>query len=299
MTTPEDQNSPRPADPPADAADSTAGSTADSTGDGAGDAAHERLEQAVRAAEGALIEFEIAVESFRIEVENFARLHEERLGPLHSRLEELDARIAEAVAARTGDPEDRRRAADARALLAPMPGVSALFGDWMDGDGMRPDAVDMLTERPVRTPPRVRPGEEARKLFRELIRRCHPDLVTDEREQQRRAAFVTRVNQAYARGDAEELRALTEEWAAGPPPPATPLARAEELLARLEWLAGRKEMLAGFVRELEAGAIGSMLRLAQDDPDGLLDEIAADLRRKIAEREETLARERAGSGGGG
>nr|WP_165986224.1 hypothetical protein [Streptomyces sp. YIM 98790] len=249
------------------------------------------MEQAVRAAESALIEFEIAVESFRIEVENFARLHEERLGPLHTRLEELDARIAEAVAARTGDPEDERRAADARALLAPMPGVSALFGDWMDADGMRADAVDMLTERPVRTPPRVRPGEEARKLFRELIRRCHPDLVTDEREQRRRAAFVSRVNQAYARGDAEELRRLSEEWEAGPPPPPGPLARAEELLARLEWLAGRKEMLAAFVRDLEAGAIGSMLRLAHDDPDGLLDEIAADLQRKIAEREQALARE--------
>ena len=69
----------------------------------------ERLEQAVRAAEQALIEFEIAVETFRVEVENFSRLHEQKLGPMYVRLEELDARILEAKAARSDDPEDRRR----------------------------------------------------------------------------------------------------------------------------------------------------------------------------------------------
>ena len=53
--------------------------------------APDRLEQAVRAAETALIEFEIAVETFRIEVENFSRLHHQRLGPMYARLDELDA----------------------------------------------------------------------------------------------------------------------------------------------------------------------------------------------------------------
>ncbi|NED86319.1 hypothetical protein G3I76_40305, partial [Streptomyces sp. SID11233] len=64
-----------------------------------------RLERAVRAAEQALIEYEIAVETFRIEVENFSRLHHQRLGPVYARLDELDALIAEARAARTGSDE--------------------------------------------------------------------------------------------------------------------------------------------------------------------------------------------------
>jgi hypothetical protein len=87
----------------------------------------QRLERAVRAAEDALIEFEIAVESFRVEVENFSRLHHQRLGPVHARLDELDAQIAEAVAAQSGTPEDRRRADEARAAVLPMPGVEELF----------------------------------------------------------------------------------------------------------------------------------------------------------------------------
>ncbi|MFB7598849.1 hypothetical protein [Streptomyces sp. NPDC056160] len=250
----------------------------------------ERLERAVRAAEQALIEFEIAVETFRVEIENFSRLHHQRLGPLYARLEELEAQIAEARAARTGDPEDLRKAQEARARLAPIPGVEDLLHGWMDGDGLFPEAVAMLTDQPVRPPQRVRPSEEVRGLYRELVRKAHPDLAQEEGERQRREEFLTRVNAAYARGDEKELRELAEEWAAGPAPAEQEPSRAEELYARLEWLAQRKEMLALFAKELEDSAIAAMLRLAPDDPDGLLDEIAGQLRDDVAQRESQLAR---------
>jgi hypothetical protein len=232
----------------------------------------ERLEQAVRAAEQALIEYEIAVETFRVEVENFSRLHEQRLGPLYARIEVLDAEIAEARAARTGDPEDLRRAEEARARILPIPGVEELLHGWMDGHGLFPEAAAMLTDQAVRPPDRVRPSEEARKLYRELARKAHPDLVQEEEERQRREEFLTRLNAAYARGDEMLLKEL-----------------AEELYARLEWLAERKELLTLVARELEEGAIAGMLRLAPDDPDGLLEEIAAQLRSDIAQREAELA----------
>ncbi|WP_344015396.1 hypothetical protein [Streptomyces thermospinosisporus] len=250
--------------------------------------AEERLEQAVRAAEKALIEFEIAVETFRIEVENFSRLHEQKLGPMYARLEELDARILQARADRTGDPEDLRRAEEARARLAPIPGVEELMNGWMDDQGLFPEAVAMLTDQPVKPPQRVRPSEEARKLYRELVRKAHPDLAQEESERERREEFITRVNAAYARGSVDELKELAEEWAAGPQLKRARSA-AEELYARLEWLSQRKEMLTVLAKELEESAIGSMLRLAPDDPDGLLDEIAEQLRAQLAEREAELA----------
>ncbi len=293
VTTPEDAQQPGPPDPeqePAAESEPTEDPAALDAAREADRAATERLEQAVRAVEAALIEYEIAVESFRVEVENFARLHEERLGPLHTRLEELDAAVAEAIAARTGDPEDLRRAEEARAQVLPMPQLSGLFEGWLESEGIRPDAVAMLTGQSVQPPPRVRPGEQARKLFRELMRASHPDLVTDETERARRDAFVARVNQAYARGDVEALQRLFDEWSAGPAPEPTPMGRAEELAARLEWLAARKERLAEEAAEMEAGAIGSMLKLAEDDPDALLEEIAADLRAKVSAREAELAR---------
>lgn len=248
-----------------------------------------RLERAVRAAEQALIEFEIAVETFRVEVENFSRLHHQKLGPMYSRLDELDALIAEAKAARSGDPEDLRRAKEARALVMPMPGVDELFHDWLDSDGISDDAAAMLTDRPVRPPERVRPSEEVRRLYRELVRQAHPDLAQEDTERERRDAFIVRVNAAYGRGDEGLLRELAEEWAAGPAPVAARLSESEELYERLEWLARRKELLALVARELEDSAIGSMLRMAPEDPDRLLEEIAEQLLAQVSEREAELA----------
>jgi hypothetical protein len=249
----------------------------------------ERLERAVRAAEQALIEYEIAVETFRVEVENFSRLHHQKLGPMYARLDELDAEIAEARAARTGDPGDLRKADEARARVMPMPGVEELFHGWMDGEGLFPEAVAMLTDQPVRPPQRVRPSDEARKLYRELARKAHPDLAPDDSERARREEFITRVNAAYARGDEALLRELAEEWAKGPEPAERGPSRSEELYARLEWLAQRKEMLSLVARELEESAIGAMLRLAPDDPDRLLEEIAEKLLADVARREADLA----------
>lgn len=248
-----------------------------------------RLEKAVRAAEQALIEFEIALETFRVEVENFSRLHHQKLGPMYARLDELDAQIAEARAARSGDPEDLRKAQEARAMVMPMPGVDELFHDWMDSEGLSPEAAAMLNDQPVRAPKRVRPSEEARKLYRELARKAHPDLAQDEEERTRRDEFITRVNAAYGLGDAARLRELAEEWAAGPVPAEQPLSESEELYARLEWLSQRKELLTAVAQELEESAIGAMLKMAPEDPDRLLEEIAEQLLAQVAEREKELS----------
>ncbi|MER5281658.1 J domain-containing protein [Streptomyces sp. NPDC002809] len=248
-----------------------------------------RLAHAVRVAEQALIEFEIAVETFRVEVENFSRLHHQRLGPMYARLDELDAQIAEARAARTGDPEDLRKAQDARSLVMPMPGVDELFHDWIDSDGLSPEASAMLTEQPVRPPKRVRPTDEARKLYRELARKAHPDLAQDENERARRDEFITRVNAAYGRGDEALLKELAKEWAAGPVLPEAELSEADELYARLDWLTRRKELLTVLAQELEESAIGAMLRMAPDDPDHLLEEIAEQLLGEVSQRETELA----------
>jgi hypothetical protein len=246
-------------------------------------AGQERLAKAVRAAEQALIEFEIAVETFRVEVENFSRLHHQRLGPMYARLDELDALIAEAVAAHSGDRADIERAWEARALVMPMPGVEELFGGLLGSDGVRP------VEDP-NPPRRVRPGKEAQRLYRELVRKAHPDLAQDdEEEKERRSAFIARVNEAYAYADEDALQALAEEWEAGPVPLADLPGEAEVLYARLEWLAERKEMLAAMVTELDESAIGQMMRLSPEDPDALLNEIAEQLLGQVAQREARLA----------
>jgi hypothetical protein len=253
--------------------------------------AEDRLAKAVRAAEQALIEFEIAVETYRVEVENFSRLHHQRLGPMYARLDELDALIAEAVAAHSGERADIERAWEARALVMPMPGVEELFDGLLGADGVRP------VEDP-NPPRRVRPGKEAQRLYRELARKAHPDLAQDEAEKERRSAFIARVNEAYAYADEDLLRALSEEWDAGPVPEEELPGEAEVLYARLDWLAERKEKLAATAAELADSAIGQMMGLAPDDPDALLNEIAEQLLTQVAQREARLAelvRQKSGS----
>ncbi|KRV47355.1 hypothetical protein AQ490_07790 [Wenjunlia vitaminophila] len=251
----------------------------------------ERLSQAVSTAEQALIEFEIAVETFRVEVDNFARLHHQRLGPMYARLDELDALIAEAVAARTGDPEDILRAQQARAFVQPMPDVDELFGRAGGGPWAGRDPADPGLPDDAPLSSRVRPSREAQRLYRELARRAHPDLAQEDGEQRRRSAFIARVNEAYARGDEAALRQLAEEWDSGPEQPAAAPAtenRLQTLYARLEWLAARRDALAARSSELEQSAMGAMLRLAPQDPDGLLNEIAEQLLAQVAEREARL-----------
>lgn len=82
---------------------------------------------------------------------------------------------------------------------------------------------------------------------------------------------------------------LAQEWAAGPATPEAELSESEELYARLNWLTQRKELLTVLAQELEESAIGSMLRMAPDDPDRLLDEIAEQLLGEVAQREAELA----------
>ncbi|MGW3011634.1 J domain-containing protein [Streptomyces sp. NPDC001219] len=271
------------------AAGAEPGEAPDDKATAAQDEATRRLAKAVLAAEQALIEFEIAVETFRVEVENFSRLHHQRLGPMYARLDELDAQIAEAVAARTGDPADIRKAREARASVLPMPEVEELFHGWMGSDGLFAEAQAMLTEQSVQPPQKVRPSEEARKVYRDLVRKAHPDLARDDTERARRDAFIARVNTAYAQGDAAALRELAREWEAGPAPVEERLSESEELYARLEWLAERKELLAAAAAELEESAIGAMIKMAPEDPDALLEEIAEKLLADVAERETYLA----------
>ena len=75
----------------------------------------------------------------------------------------------------------------------------------------------------------------------------------------------------------------------GPTPEPAGYGRREELYARLEWLANRKELLADAAAALEDSAIGAMLRMAPEDPDSLLEEVAAELRQKVTAKEAELA----------
>jgi hypothetical protein len=249
------------------------------------------LERRVAAAETALLDDEVDVTTLQVELDNLAIVHHRRLGPLYERLDELDALIAEAIAAHTGDPADIRRAVELRGVVTDMPDLDSLLGALDSaGDAREGEAGSVGEPEPVPEVHRVSPGAEARRLFRELARRAHPDLVQDPDEKQRRGAFIARVNAAYARGDVSELLALGTEWATAPEGTTGPDAesRGQWLRSRLAWLTHRRTELANLRGVLMEGAMGQLLQLAPNDPDGLLEHLADQLLHEVAEKEKVL-----------
>ncbi|QMU66866.1 hypothetical protein [Streptacidiphilus sp. P02-A3a] len=274
------------------------------------DPEEQQLEEQVARAEAEWVEAEVAVETLRVELDNFALVHHQRLGPMYVRLDELDALIAEATAARSGDPEDIRRAFEARSILEPMPDLEAFFAEpSADSAGTAGSAGasggaeggDPAQPLIPQAPQRIRPDREAQRLYRDLARRAHPDLAQDPAEQELRGVFIARVNAAYARGDVLELAALAEEWAgetgdAGAPVSGSP-ERAAWLRQRLEWLTARLARIAAARAELVDSPMGQLLMLLPDDPDALLTVLAEQLLGSVAARQAELDRVLGGSDG--
>ncbi|MGC0312304.1 rhodanese-like domain-containing protein [Kitasatospora acidiphila] len=248
------------------------------------------LEERVAATELAWLTLDVDVATLRVEIDNFALIHHERLGPLYARLDELEALVAEARAARTGDPEDVRRAAEARQVVAELPDLDALFADIREAEAARSEQRPPSEPQVSEPPRRVRPDKEAQRLYRELARAAHPDLTTEPAEQQRRSEFIARANEAYGRGDTAGLRALAEEWSTAPeaaPHPQAP-ERGQWLRQRLEWLSARIGELAAEQVRLESSPMGSLLALAPGEPEQLLTELADQLLATAAERQREL-----------
>ena len=186
-------------------------------------------------------------------------------------------------------------------MVDELPDLDALFDSIrVAEESLQEEAAHEVTA--AEPPRRVRPGKEAQRLYRDLARRAHPDLSTDPAEQHRRSAFIARVNEAYARGAAEELEALAEEWSTAPEtaPDLQAPDRGEWLRQRLEWLTGKITELATEQVRLEGTAMGSLLRLSPQDPDRLLEELAEQLlarARRAAGRAGAAARGADGIGG--
>ncbi|HTJ70023.1 MAG TPA: hypothetical protein VL551_20980 [Actinospica sp.] len=200
------------------------------------------LEDTVAGAEAELAQAQIDLEHTRAQLDHLTRQQHSQLGPLYDQLDQLDLDIAGLRATITGDPEDLRRlqqlygtpepAADPLTDPLPEP-VPAIDPEY---------ASSLRFTEPVEAPAEEAPSpaKVAQRIYRELARRAHPDLVQDPVEKERRSAFIARVNDAYRRQDLYELQRLAEEWTvlnnAGP---SDPTVRQLWLRQRLIWLKAR------------------------------------------------------------
>jgi len=148
--------------------------------------------------EARLAERELDLATLQAELRSFEGTYLRIVGSRLAELDEIEAQIAEAESRnKPKDRETQQRASQARAQAQ---------------ESAR--AVEAEQEAGKREP--FRPSENLKKLYREVAKRIHPDLATDESERKRRHELMTEANRAYEEGDAARLEAILRDWESSP-----------------------------------------------------------------------------------
>jgi len=141
-----------------------------------------------------LTERELDLATLRAELAGFEARYIRIVGVLYAELDQIEAEIAEAQARlRPRDQTAQKEAAQARA-----------------------QAEESAQTAKAIQEPRPKPTESLKKLFREVAKRIHPDLATNDEDRARREKLMAAANRAYEEGDEAKLRAILEEWESSP-----------------------------------------------------------------------------------
>jgi hypothetical protein len=237
--------------------------------------------------QGQLAEFELALAASKGELDAFETQYRRALGPRYARLDKHTERLesnggrrnGQSVAAGTGpQPEELQGADD--------PFHGGQNWDWVREDDDR---------AAVPSGGRGTVPEAAKRLFRLIARRIHPDLASDPEERERRTNLMVQANHAYELGDVQALRRLLETWERSPDSVVGHGTRAE-LERVIRRIAQASERLAEIEREvaaLEDSAMGWLrrrVRKAASEGWDLLSHMARELDRQIVKAEEELYR---------
>jgi hypothetical protein len=134
-----------------------------------------------------LAERELFLTNLRAELSAFEGQYLRQVGTLYAELDEWNAKIAERMAEEE-DTEEARSAAEQARTQAEESSAAA------HGESA---GVQEFT-----------PSAELKSLYREVAKKVHPDLATDEADRHKREQLMAEANAAYQRGDADALRRL-------------------------------------------------------------------------------------------
>jgi hypothetical protein len=144
-----------------------------------------------------LVEKELQLAGLRAELAEFERLYLQIVGVLYAELDEIEARIAELIAHQNPlNPDAQNTAREARRKAA--------------------ESHSAVGELALQVAKNFRPSPELKNLYREVARRIHPDLATNEADRARRQRFMAQANRAYEEGDEARLKAILEEYESSP-----------------------------------------------------------------------------------
>ena len=215
-------------------------------------------------------ERELDLATLEAELHSFEGIYLRVVGSRLAALDEIEAKIAEAMARhQPQDREAQERASQARTQAQ---------------DSAR--TVEAEQEAGQREP--FRPSENLKKLYREVAKRIHPDLATDASERQRRHELMTEANRAYEQGDEARLEAILRDWESSPEAvkgegPGAELVRVIRKIAQVE---GRLKAIDAEIARLEESDLyhlKNQVDQAQDEGRDLLAEMAARVSQQVVE----------------
>lgn len=142
---------------------------------------------------------ELELATLKAELLSFQHIYFEAVGQLISELDELEAQIAEAIAKKT--PKAKTSAKSASSTRARARESARAFKE---------ESENPLHKR------KFVPTEDLKQMFREVAKKIHPDLASDETDRTIREELMKRANEAYQEGDYEKLQSILDEYEARP-----------------------------------------------------------------------------------
>lgn len=143
--------------------------------------------------ESDLADRELQCASLRAELGAFERQFLHFVGSRYAELDELKAQIAERIA--HDQPENSNCQIAAREARA-----------------RSNDSKSAAGEKSSTKPKAFQPSKDMKHLYREVARRIHPDLTSDANDHSKRQQLMTDANEAYERGDREQLAKILAEY---------------------------------------------------------------------------------------
>jgi peptidoglycan hydrolase CwlO-like protein len=224
-----------------------------------------RKQEELQHLEEELVDRELALASLKADLSSFEGQYLRRVGVLYAELDEIEAKIAVLLAKRTKSDKDTQRATEAREKAKAS--YSAAHGE----ASKQKEFI---------------PSPELKHLYREVAKRIHPDLATDEADRLKRGSLMAQANDAYEQGDEERLRRILNLYESSPDSVqgdgvALDLVRTIRKISRVK---ERLKDIETEIEELAKSELSKMKKMATDlevDGRNLIEEMAEKVRSKI------------------
>ena len=242
---------------------------------------HKKLSE-LASLEAELAQHELDLATLQAELRTFENRYLRIVGVRYTKLDEIEAQIAEALARL--NPKDNK--AKEKAEKARYQAQESAH------------ATGNIQEQ--KEPLRFKPSENLKKLYREVAKSIHPDLSTDEEERLRRQQLMAEANRAYEEGDEERLRAILREWESSPESvkgegPGAELVRVIRKIAQVEERLRTIEVEIAQLKESDLYKLKIKVEEAEKERHDLLSEMAGQIDKQVADARKRMAgiRERA------